>query len=89
MVLSFIAASLMWYTFRFRFKTRGAVLSILFVIIASFWSKNIIGVATAAALLAGATTIALNYAQTLTKLMSKFVRRLSAILSSGMSKMKR
>ena len=89
MILSFIAASLMWQTFRFKFKTRGAVLSILFVIVASLWSKNIIGVSTAAALLAGATTIALNYAKMLAKSMSKFTRRLNETLSNGFSKMKR
>ena len=89
MILSFIAASLMWQTFRFKFKTRGAVLSILFVIVASFWSKNIIGVATAAALLAGVTTIILNYAKMLAKSMSKFTRRLNDVLSNGFSKMKR
>ena len=79
----------MWQTFRFKFKTRGAVLSILFVIVASFWSKNIIGVATAAALLAGVTTIILNYAKMLAKSMSKFTRRLNDVLSNGFSKMKR
>ena len=89
MILSFIVAYLMWQTFRYRFETRGAVLSILFVIVASFWSKNVIGVATAAALLAGATTIALNYAKMLAKSMSKFTRRLNNVLSSGLSKMKR
>ena len=91
MFLSMIAMFLMWCTFRFKFKTRGAVASILFVIGVSFlpMSKHVLGLATATALLAGATTIALNYAKMLAKSMSKFTRRLNEVLSSGMSKMKR
>ena len=84
-----VAMFLMWQTFRFKFTTKGAVLSILFIIVASFWEKHIIGVATAAALLAGATTIILNYAKMLAKSMSKFTRRLNDVLSNGFSKMKR
>ena len=79
----------MWQTFRFKFTTKGAVLSILFVIMASFWSKNIIGAATLTALVAGATTMALNYAKMVARLMVKFTRRLSDVLSNGFSKMKR
>jgi hypothetical protein len=89
MVVSMVAMFLMWQTFRFKFKTRGAVLSILFVIMASFWSKNIIGVATLTALVAGATTMELNYAKMVARLMIKFTRRLNETLSNGFSKMKR
>ena len=80
---------LMWQTFRFKFKTRGAVLSMLYVIVASYWSKNIIGVATATALLAGAMTIVINYSIMVYAKVLNIMKKLTASLSGGFSKMKR
>ena len=79
----------MWQTFRFRFTARGAVLSILYVIVASIWYKNIIGVATATALLAGATTIIISYSIMVYAKVLNIAKKLTASLSSGFSKMKR
>ena len=89
MILSIIAIFLMWQTFRFRFKTRGAVLSILYVIVASYWSKNIIGIATATALMAGATTIVINYSLMVYAKVLIIMKKITASVSSGLSKMKR
>ena len=79
----------MWQTFRFKFSTRGAVLSILYVIVASYWSKNIIGIATATALMAGATTIVINYSLMVYAKVLNIMKKLTASLSGGFSKMKR
>ena len=79
----------MWQSFRFKFSTRGAVLSILYVIVASYWSKNVIGIATATALAAGATTILINYSIMVYAKVLIIMKKITASLSGSFSKMKR
>ena len=89
MILSIIAVFLMWQTFRFRFTARGAVLSILYVIVVSAWSTHTIGVATATALIAGATTIIISYSIMVYAKVLIIMKKITASLSGSFSKMKR
>ncbi len=78
MVLVMVGALLMWQTFRFKFTTKGAVLSVLYVIVASTLDFRVIPIATMTALIAGCYTIVINYIKQVVEVIHKYTNKKKA-----------